>query len=218
VKQTATDCEILGGQYILFDISIPKTALAVWMSAAEAGDPTAQTYVGEIHQRGLVGAPDYDAAARWYRKAADQGFPRAQLRLGALYEKGFGVDKDPVQALNWYRKSAGLSKDRVVYLSQALAAASPRPKPESPRVLDMGKAKSQVEEIRAERKSSDQQVLSKQETKKGMTKRLLDQQVHLTLSTKKRLIDQTVALESASTRRDGLKAIEQLGEAVVAQR
>jgi hypothetical protein len=126
VKQTISDCEILGGQYVLFDRANYDTALAVWKVAADQGDPTAQTYVGEIFERGLGRAPDYATAAQWYRKAAMQGFARAQFRLGALYEKGLGVQRDPVAALDWYRQAAGLQKDKIVYLSQALAQSKPR--------------------------------------------------------------------------------------------
>jgi hypothetical protein len=145
VKQTISDCEILGGQYVLFDRANYDTALAVWKVAAEQGDPTAQTYVGEIFERGMGRTPDFATAAQWYRKAAAQGFSRAQFRLGALYEQGLGVQKDPVEALNWYRQAAGLQQDKVVYLSQALAearrrygaaptqpAAKPRPTPGRP--------------------------------------------------------------------------------------
>jgi hypothetical protein len=145
VKQTISDCEILGGQYVLFDRANYDTALAVWKVAAEQGDPTAQTYVGEIFERGMGRTPDFATAAQWYRKAAAQGFSRAQFRLGALYEQGLGVQKDPVEALNWYRQAAGLQQDKVVYLSQALAearrryaaaptqpAAKPRPTPARP--------------------------------------------------------------------------------------
>lgn len=137
VKKTISDCEILGGQYVLFDRANYDTALAVWKVTADQGDPTAQTYVGEIFERGLGRAPDYATAAQWYRKAAVQGFARAQFRLGALYEKGLGVPKNPVEALDWYRQAAGLQKDKVVYLSQALAKAkgrdsSPAPRPAAP--------------------------------------------------------------------------------------
>ena len=133
VKKTISDCEILGGQYILFDRADFDTALAVWKFAAEQGDPTAQTYVGEIFERGLGRAPDYATAAQWYRKAAVQGSPRAQLRLGALYEKGLGVQRDPVEALDWFRQAAGLQKDKIVYLSQAVAQAKRRSGGSAPR-------------------------------------------------------------------------------------
>ncbi|QVL49160.1 MAG: sel1 repeat family protein [Thiocapsa sp.] len=134
VKKTISDCEILGGQYVLFDRADFDTALAVWKFAAEQGDPTAQTYVGEIFERGLGRAPDYATAAQWYRKAAVQGSPRAQLRLGALYEKGLGVQRDPVEALDWFRQAAGLQKDKIVYLSQAVAEAKRRSPGSAPRL------------------------------------------------------------------------------------
>ena len=133
VKKTISDCEILGGQYVLFDRADFDTALAVWKFAAEQGDPTAQTYVGEIFERGLGRPPDYATAAQWYRKAAVQGSPRAQLRLGALYEKGLGVQRDPVEALDWFRQAAGLRKDKIVYLSQAVAQAKRRSGGSAPR-------------------------------------------------------------------------------------
>jgi hypothetical protein len=84
------------------------------MPLAEAGDKTAQTYVGEIYDKGLGIPPDYTQAAFWYRKAAEQGDRRAQLNYGYLYEKGLGVKKDPVEALNWYRKASGMSGSIVL--------------------------------------------------------------------------------------------------------
>jgi hypothetical protein len=230
VKQTATDCEILGGQYILFDRANPDTALAVWTAAASAGDPTAQTYVGEIHARGLGRARDYATAAAWYRKAADQGHPRAQLLLGTLYEKGLGVARDPIKALDLYRKAAGLSKDKVVYLSQALdaaRAAQPRSKPVA---AGGAKAEAQLREIRATRSTSDQRVRSaeaqvaqarQQVARSGRTTRTLDQPSP-EITTRRRLIDQYLAVteqaESQKLVRDSQRRIEGLVQPVVAQR
>ena len=106
-KTSARDCEIRGGEYTAYDRADYRTALKVWLAQAEQGDAAAQTYVGEIYEKGLGVPPDYKAAAQWYRRAADAGYPRAALNLGHLYEHGLGVPRDPVQALNWYRKSAG---------------------------------------------------------------------------------------------------------------
>ncbi len=230
VKQTATDCEILGGQYILFDRANPDTALAVWMSAAEAGDPTAQTYVGEIHERGLGRARDYSTAALWYRKAADQGHPRAQLLLGTLYEKGLGVERDPVKALDYYRKAAGLSEDKVVYLSQALSAARASQRRPPGGAPDQAKARAQYQRIKSARASSDQGVRSaetrveqaKGEVERtGRTTRTLDQPAPA-IATRQRLIDQYVAVaqqaESQKLVRDSQRRIEALAEPIVAQR
>lgn len=107
VKTTALDCETRGGQFASSNQSNELTALSVWLPQAEDGDPLAQTYVGEIYQKGLSTAPQYDLAAIWYRKAADQGFIRAQRNLAYLYENGQGVEKDFQEALYWYRRAAG---------------------------------------------------------------------------------------------------------------
>ncbi len=75
------------------------------MGAAQAGDPEAQTNVGEIFERGLGGEANPEAAVVWYQKAADQGFSRALFDLGTLYEQGQGVEKDRMKALNLYRRA-----------------------------------------------------------------------------------------------------------------
>lgn len=230
VKQTATDCEILGGQYILFDRANPDTALSVWMSAAEAGDATAQTYVGEIYERGLGRPRDYAAAALWYRKAADQGNPRAQLRLGTLYEKGLGVERDPVRALDLYRKAAGLSEDKVVYLSQALAAARASQAAAASKAAHQAQARAQFQQIRSARSSSDQLLQkaeaqveqAKQEVvRSGRRTRTLEQPTPA-IATRSRLIDQYVAVtqqaESQKLVSESQRRIEELAQPIVAQR
>jgi hypothetical protein len=110
MKTSAQDCEIRGGEYVAYDRADYRTSLNVWLPQAQAGDKEAQTYAGEIYEKGLGVAPDYAVALVWYRKAAEQGHTRAQINLGYLYEKGLGVPKDPVQALAWYRQAAGLKE------------------------------------------------------------------------------------------------------------
>ena len=119
IMTTAADCRIRGGEYTEFDRADYRTALNVWMPTAEAGDPEAQTNVGEIFERGLGTEPNYEAALIWYQKAADQGFARAQFNLGTLYERGLGVEADKLTALNWYRKAWGMPEDSVVYQTAA---------------------------------------------------------------------------------------------------
>src|SRR3990170_7562423 len=93
IKTSAGDCEIRGGEYVSYDRSDYATALKVWLPQAQEGDATAQTYVGEIYEKGLGLQPDYVLAAQWYRKAAEKGYARAQVSLGHLHEKGLGVDR-----------------------------------------------------------------------------------------------------------------------------
>ncbi|HEB88284.1 MAG TPA: hypothetical protein ENI85_01830 [Deltaproteobacteria bacterium] len=116
-KTSATECEIRGGEYTAYDRADFRTALRVWLEKAKQGDPQAQTYVGEIHEKGLGVKPDFAKAAQWYRKAADQGFERAMINLGQLYELGRGVEKDPERALAWYRKASGLEEAGLAYLT-----------------------------------------------------------------------------------------------------
>src|ERR1700759_3088279 len=78
-RTTTSDCRIRGGEYVAFDRADYKSALRIWMGSAQAGDPEAQTNVGEIFERGLGGEPNYEAAVIWYQKAVDKGFSRAQF-------------------------------------------------------------------------------------------------------------------------------------------
>jgi uncharacterized caspase-like protein len=108
VKTSALDCEIRGGEYVAYDRANYATALSVWLPAAEEGDAHAQNFVGEIFERGLGRAPEYDVAAGWYLRAAKQDFAPAQINLGQLHERGLGVEMSAEEALVWYRRAAGL--------------------------------------------------------------------------------------------------------------
>lgn len=113
-RQTVQECEIRGGEYVLFDRADPQTALKIWQQSAAQGDPVAQYRIGQIYEMGLGAAPEYDVAAGWYRKAADQGHRAAALNLAVLYDKGLGVARDPTAALGFYRKAQGLAADVAV--------------------------------------------------------------------------------------------------------
>ena len=121
IKATVAECAIRGGEYTAFDRADYATSLKIWLPQAQAGDPEAQAYVGEIYEKGLGLKPDFDLAAVWYKKAAAQGLTRAQINLGNLYEKGLGVEKDPVTALNWYRKASGVGAEKLEYASTIIA-------------------------------------------------------------------------------------------------
>ncbi|TYP94267.1 MULTISPECIES: caspase family protein [Nitrosomonas] len=122
LRTSAADCEIRGGEYAAFDRANYATALKIWLPKASEGDAEAQTYVGEIYEKGLGIAPDYAMAAVWYRKAAEQGNPQAQTNLGYLYEKGLGVVQDPIMALNWYRKASGLENTDIAFSASVEAS------------------------------------------------------------------------------------------------
>ena len=124
VKTSARDCEIRGGEYTAFDRATYAGALRVWLPLAESGDPEAQTYVGEIFERGVEGVPDPAAAVMWYTRAAEQGYGPAQLNLGSLYDRGAGVKEDAKKAREWYRRAAGLQNvddEYVTFVTDAKA-------------------------------------------------------------------------------------------------
>lgn len=114
VEMTASECEIRGGEYTLFDRAHTETALAIWREAAQTGDPEAQVNVGEIYEKGWLGASDYDEAARWYTLAAEQGNRTAQRRLAYLHEHGLGVAQDARKALALWRSALDIDEELVL--------------------------------------------------------------------------------------------------------
>ena len=114
VRTTAVECRVRGGEYTEPDQANLGTALKVWLPQAQGGDAEAQYYLGQMFERGLGVAPDYAAAAQWYRKAAEQGDSAAQISLGSLYEAGRGVPRDEEEAIRWFRRAAGMAEDLVV--------------------------------------------------------------------------------------------------------
>lgn len=116
IKTSAMNCGIRGGEYTASDRSNYATALKIWLPLAQQGDVKAQTYVGQIYEKGLGLPPDYQVAVHWYNQAAAQGYSEAQLSLGYLYEQGLGVQKDLITALNWYRKAGGINSDIALEL------------------------------------------------------------------------------------------------------
>lgn len=125
IKTSGGDCAIRGGEYVAYDRADYSTALKVWLPLAQNGSAEAQTFVGEIYEKGLGLMPDYAVAAHWYQKAVAQKYSRAQINLGHLYEQGLGVNSDKQQALNLYRLASGISEDKLLFKSTLSATYVP---------------------------------------------------------------------------------------------
>ena len=88
-------------------VDVTDMLIATLRDLAEAGDPDAQTELGERYQGGYGGVRrDYAEAVRWYRRSADQGHALGQAFLGFMYSNGRGVQQDYGEAVRWYRRSA----------------------------------------------------------------------------------------------------------------
>ena len=107
VKIPAVDCEIRGGDFLVFDRASYASTMSHWLGLAKGGDVNAQIYLGEIFERGMGREPDYEQAVAWYGKAAESGNPVAQINLAQMYEKGLGVDKNPLEAERLYGLAFG---------------------------------------------------------------------------------------------------------------
>ena len=89
------------------------TAFVIFTISAEAGDRTAQYYLGEMYATGKgVGQDDAEAvkwyrlAAEGYRRAAETGDDAAQYHLGLMYKKGEGVAPNDRLAYMWLNLAA----------------------------------------------------------------------------------------------------------------
>jgi TPR repeat protein len=77
-------------------------AVKKWRNVAEAGNPNAQSLLGEMYAFGQGVPLNYPEAVRWLRMAAAQGVAKAHFKLGFMYEKGLGFVKNPSMAHRWY--------------------------------------------------------------------------------------------------------------------
>ncbi|KAE9354847.1 hypothetical protein PF008_g4340 [Phytophthora fragariae] len=79
-----------------------------WLTkAADAGDPTAKSRLGEYYSLGKGGVEkNQTRAVQYYKEAATAGIVTAQFNLGYLYLTGNGVLEDALQAEALFRKAA----------------------------------------------------------------------------------------------------------------
>ena len=62
--------------------------------------------LGSLHEHGLGGKKDVQAALKYYRRAAKLGDADAQNAIGFLYDTGRGVRQSYKRALKWYARAA----------------------------------------------------------------------------------------------------------------
>jgi localization factor PodJL len=84
----------------------PPVDLEALKAKAESGDPTAQTELGWVYQKGTGVKPDMKEAVKWFQKAADQDYPAGLSALGEMTQAGQGVKANPARAAKLYRTAA----------------------------------------------------------------------------------------------------------------
>jgi len=117
-RLSAHDCALRGGEYVAYDKASFSSIAKMWLPEAQAGNPKAQAYMGEVYENGVNGTPDYQSAAHWYQKAVDQGYTPAMLNLGNLYEQGLGVPQDSTMAINLYRQASGITESKIEIVTE----------------------------------------------------------------------------------------------------
>ncbi len=96
-----------------------------FLTAAEAGSPTAMSYLGWIYEQGHGVPADGERAAHWYAQAARAGALDYALKLGWMYLGGKGVAADRQQSEYWfeYAIAANYTPARIALASVLLADA-----------------------------------------------------------------------------------------------
>lgn len=82
-----------------------ERARGLFLKAARAGIPMAQTKMGHYYSEGGE-QQDLREAYRWYKAAAAQGRVIAQVELGLMYRDGRGVARSDEEAFRWLLKAA----------------------------------------------------------------------------------------------------------------
>lgn len=89
-----------------YDAGDYKTAKAILLPLAEAGDPRAMNRIGRMHKQGNEFPADPVLACDWYEKAAELGYVGGQNNLAICYQKGIGRNTDIDKAIFWTERAA----------------------------------------------------------------------------------------------------------------
>jgi TPR repeat protein len=124
---TRVDSDAEARAHAAMDLDPPDWSLALeaFTEAAEAGSPTAMSYVGWIHEHGHGVPRDGEKAAEWYGRAALAGAPDFAVKLGWMYLSGDGVAKDRERAEAWFSHAvdAGHGPGKIAWASVLIADA-----------------------------------------------------------------------------------------------
>ena len=113
----AKDLETLKQGWGAYNLGDYEAAHSLWMPLAEAGNASAQVFIGLMYNQGHSVDQDRNEAAKWYALASEQGHTPAKWRLAMLYYHGSGLKKDYQKAADLYYSAA---QQGDVYSQKAL--------------------------------------------------------------------------------------------------
>src|SRR5690606_30002653 len=158
-----------------------------------------------IYEKGMDSAPDYEEAAKWYRKAAESGSNEAKLSLASMMESGRGMPMDTTAAVNLYREAMGITGNELISKDEAdsrVAEVERRnAQLRSELAMQRAEADTQVERLRGEvaalkAASADQK---RDRTKIAALERSLKEAMTQRSEVDKKLAEAAPAVSSGST-------------------
>lgn len=87
-----------GSDFFEMDLTCARES---YLQAAAQSHPRALAQLGKMHERGLGGPIDFDAALQCSLQSAAAGFPQAQFHLYTLHLQGQAFVGDEPRAINW---------------------------------------------------------------------------------------------------------------------
>lgn len=97
------DCYFWGSSIYEQDL---EYARELYQHAASQSHPGAIAQLGTMHEQGLGGPVDFNAALQCSLQAAEAGFPRAQFHLYTLHDQGHAFPGDRPKAIAWLIEAA----------------------------------------------------------------------------------------------------------------
>ena len=113
----AKELKILRQAWGAYKLENYDVALSLWMPLAEAGNPSAQVFIGLMYNQGNGVEQDENEASKWYALASEQDYAPAKWRLAMLYYHGSGLTQSYQKAADLYHSAA---KQGDVYSQKAL--------------------------------------------------------------------------------------------------
>jgi hypothetical protein len=107
-QNQAKDLKTLKQGWSAYNLGNYEAAHSLWMPLAEMGNPSAQVFIGLMHNQGHAVEQSINKAVKWYTLASDQGHVPAKWRLAILYYHGSGLTKDYQKAAELFHSAAKL--------------------------------------------------------------------------------------------------------------